>query len=129
ARQMSAPAISGSMASLGPARRFAPPSLTNLVAERGDIGRVTLGPAAEHGGSGDENVCACIDRKSRGLLRDATINFQRDSAPAPGDSLGGRLDFLQLAVDEFLAAETGIDRHDQNEIDQIEQIVDRVDGG
>src|SRR5579862_9119924 len=115
------------MASVGPARRRAVWSVTRLAAKCGDIGRVALRAAAENGSSCDKNVCACSDRKSCGLRRDAAIHFERDIAPGLSDSLRRCFDFLQLAVDEFLAAKPGIDRHDEHKIDKIEEVVDHID--
>src|SRR5690242_13139993 len=111
ARHKRALTISGSIENDAPARRRVPRSLTSLSleAERGDVGGVVLGTAAEDGGPCDENVCAGIDGKSGCLRCDSAIHFQVNIAPASGDSLCRRLDFLQLAVDEFLAAETGVD--------------------
>ena len=64
----------------------------------------------------------------RGFRRDAAIHFQRDIAAGLASMrLRAASIFFELAVDEALAAETGIDAHDQDQIDQIHQIVDRID--
>src|ERR1700704_2735984 len=69
---------------------------------------------AENGGTSYEGVGARF-----GCLRDivdfdAAIDFQMNIAAAGIDALTYRGDFLQGFGNERLAAETGIDRHDQD---------------
>ena len=89
-----------------------------LAAQRGDRRRVVR--RAEHGGAGDQRVGAGGDHARRRLGRDAAIHRQRDRAARGVDHPAQRRDLRQLRRQECLPAESGIDRHHQDDVDEIE---------
>jgi hypothetical protein len=66
------------------------------------------------------------DRARRGLDIDAAIDLQVDRLAGGVDHRADRLDLAQLALDEALPAETGIDAHHQHQIDLLEQIIEHA---
>ena len=90
----------------------------------GDIGGVFLRAALEYGRARHQHGGAGGNRAWRfpGVTPPST------SARSPARSrrcVPGGGDLVELTFDEALATEAGIHRHDQNEIDQVHQIVDR----
>ena len=63
------------------------------------------GPAAERRGAGDQHRRPGVDRLAGGVGVDAAVDLDRDVEAFLGDAFGDRLDLLELAGDELLAAE------------------------
>ena len=83
----------------------------------------------EEAGAADEGVGATAGAFGGGFVGDAAVDFDVEveaAASAPG---GGLLDFWECFVDEGLAAEAWIDRHDEEEVDAVEERFDFVDDG
>src|SRR3546814_7634636 len=89
-----------------------------------DLG-IGIRSALEGRGPGDEHVGARGDRQWCGAAVDAAVDFQPDVAARLVDHLAHRLDLAKLAGDEALAAETGIDAHDEDKIELFDQIVEQ----
>src|SRR5690606_21291796 len=89
--------------------------------ECGDVRAVIVGAAAEDGRPGNEDVRARIPAKRRRLRGHAAVHFEIDR-PLP-DRIPQPPDFRQLRVEEGLAAEAGIDRHDEDEIEPVEDVI------
>src|SRR6185295_14800912 len=98
-------------------RRAPSTSAAALEAQRLDVGGVTLRPAAEHRGAGDQHV----GTGGHGLLRrlgiDAAIDLEIDDAAARVDHLAQGGDLGELALDEALPAEARVDAHHQHQVD------------
>src|SRR5690606_12322767 len=99
-------------AGLGPRR-----SHSDFTAQCSNILCISLGPALEGGGAGDENRCACGNGTRRCLEIDAAINLKLDIKPFLIDPLTDYFDALQLAFNEALSAKARVHRHDKYEID------------
>src|ERR1700680_4319021 len=77
-------------------------------------------------GAGDEGVSAVLDRQSWGLGVDAAIDFDVDLCCARFIPLGRALHFSHHFGPERLTAETGMDGHDEQDVDLVEEGRDRV---
>src|SRR5579862_7483104 len=126
ARQIATRNISGNRW-IGGSRRAGAGSATTSTAQCCDVGGIAFRSASEYRGAGNEHVGAGVHSLARGLRIDAAIDLERDIASGFCDACGNRLDLLQLAGDEGLAAEARIDAHHQNQVDQIDEVVDGVD--
>ena len=84
------------------------------------------GTAAEGRGSSHENVGARVDRPARGAYIDAPVDFEVDEEALLVDLLPDRLDLAQLALDEPLPAEAGIDAHDKHQIDLFQDVIEHL---
>ena len=95
---------------------------------QGGDGRGIVG-GAEDRGAGDQHIGPGGDAARRGLGGDAAIDLQRDRLAAGGDMgidhppQAG--DLPELAAEEGLPAEAGIDRHHEDEVAEIEHILHR----
>src|SRR6185436_9338798 len=74
----------------------------------------------EYGSARDQHICAGCDHIFRGIAIDASIYLQHHVAAGGSNAFARGGDFRQLAFQEDLAAIAGIDRHDEDEIDEIE---------
>ena len=92
--------------------------------DRADILGVALRPTGEGGRAGNQNVRASLHRKAGGILVDATVDLKIDGLAQRVDALAQLTDFRQLAGDEALPAEAGVDRHHQNEIQILKDMLD-----
>src|SRR3954452_12268764 len=101
---------------------------SSAAPERLDVRCVGAGTSAEYGCACDEDACARADRLRRGLRIDATVDLNADTEILLHDTIGDRLDLLQLARDEFLTAEAGIDAHHQDEVELFQHIVEHLCG-
>ena len=63
-----------------------------------------------------------------GVGPDAAVDLDRDVPARLLDPSPDLLDHRQLLGHELLAAETGMDRHDQDHVDMVEVVVDRLGG-
>ena len=79
-------------------------------------------PAPEHRGTGDQRIGAGGDHARRGLRRNAAVHLDVDRPPA--DHGAQLTDLVDRRRNEALAAEAGIDRHHQNEVDQVDEVLD-----
>ena len=82
------------------------------------FGSVSRGAALERGGARHEHVGAGFGHQRRGLGRHAAVDLDVDVAVADH-----RLDPAQLVADggdEGLAAEAGIDRHQEDQVDVVD---------
>ena len=78
------------------------------------------------GGAGDEDVSAVLDRQARGRGVDAAINFDVNLCWARFIPLGRAFHFSHHLGAERLTAETGMDGHDEQEVDPVEEGLDRL---
>src|SRR5690606_127654 len=92
-------------------------------------GGVGGGAAGESGGAGHQHIGAGGDDLRCGAGVDATIDLELDRPATVVDHPAQPGDLVELAVDEALPAETGIDAHHQNQVDVAHQVLDRLDGG
>src|SRR3546814_11949539 len=76
------------------------------------IAGIGIRPALEGRGAGDEHVGARRDRERGGVGIDAAVDLQPYVAARLVDHLADRLDLAELAGDEALAADAGVDAHD-----------------
>ena len=76
-------------------------------------------------GTGDKDVGAVLDRQSRGLGVDAAIDFDVDLCCARFIPLGCAFHFSHHLGVERLTAETGMDGHDEQDVDLVEEGLDR----
>ncbi len=106
----------------GDQRRF-PARQRRRAADGVDVGFV--GAALENGGAGDQHVGAGGDDVGGVGGGDAAVDLDVDRAAA--NQRAHRGDLVELRLDEALAAEAGIDRHDQHEIDQVDDVLQRGD--
>ncbi len=94
------------------------------VADRGDIGLVGFHRAAlEHGGAGDKGVDAGGGELAGNLGGDAAVDLDVDRPS--GGHRAQIPDLAERGGDEGLAAEAGIDRHHQHEVDHVDDVFDR----
>ena len=102
-----------------------PRAIRGGIADRRNIGLVGFRRAAlEHRGARDKGIGARSRKLAGHIGTDAAIHLDVDRA-----SGGHRPEVADLAdrrLDEGLAAEAGIDRHDQHEVDQVDDIFDRA---
>src|SRR3546814_10844612 len=91
------------------------PSPRSGAAQPPDIAGIGIRPALEGRGAGDEHVGARRDRERGGVGIDAAVDLQPYVAARLVDHLADRLDLAELAGDEALAAEAGVDAHDEDE--------------
>src|SRR3546814_10752611 len=80
----------------------------------------------EGGAAGDQHVGPGGDGLRRGLRIDAAVDLQVDAAPAVVDLAAQRLDLVERAGDEALAAEARIHAHVEDKVDVAYDRVDRV---
>src|SRR4249919_2722252 len=100
-------------------------SAAELRPHRGDHGAVVGG--AEDRAAGDEGVAAGIGRGANVVGLDAAVDLEPDVAPARLDAPAHLLDLLQRRRDEALAAEAGVDAHDEDEVDLVDHPVEDVE--
>ena len=105
--------------------------LGQLVTQGLDDGVVMIGIAglgsAEHGGTGDEGVDPGLGDFTDVGRTNAAIDLQANIAAGRLDDLADMARLVQHVGDELLPAETGVDAHDQDQVDQIHQIVEGID--
>jgi hypothetical protein len=82
---------------------------------------------AEDGAAGHEGVGAGIGHAADVVDLDAAVDLQPDVAAAGVDELARRLDLAQRRVDEALAAEAGVDAHDQDQVDLVDRPLQHVE--
>src|SRR4051794_23299174 len=108
----------------GQAHRFlrvsAPEAPPQRLDRRGVVG------LAEDGGAGDQYLGPGTDRLRRGLGRDAAVDLDADAAA--GRHGADAADLLELRGEEPLAPEAGVHRHDEDEVDMVEHVLDRALG-
>lgn len=83
----------------------------------------------EEGGAGDEGVGSGGLAKGRGFEIDAAVDFEPEVQVLFAAPVGELLDFREAIVPEALSAETGLDGHDEDEVDLGEEMFDGVGGG
>ncbi len=99
------------------------------VVKRGDAaGHFVIGLGEEEG-AGDEDVGAVIEAEARGGEINAAIHFDVNVEVAAGDFVAEGGDFWEHVVHEGLAAEAGLDRHDEDHVAAIEEGEGGVGGG
>ena len=87
--------------------------------------RLIIG-AAEDGAAGHESVGAgCRDALDVRHL-DAAVDLEADVAAGSLDEAAGALDLAQRGVDEALAAEAGVHAHDQDQVDLVDDVLERI---
>src|ERR1051325_1054832 len=119
------PRSAPSMSFAGPVLGRFPARQRARVADRRDVGAIILRLAAtEYGGAGDQHVGAGAGDERRSLGRDAAIDLEVDRPAA--DQCAQPRDFLRRPRDEGLAAEAGIDRHHEDQVDQVDHVLDRA---
>src|SRR3546814_6925040 len=96
-------------------------------AQLADVPGIGLRTAFEGGAAGDQHVGPGGDGLRRGLRIDAAVDLQVDAAPAVVDLAAQRLDLVERAGDEALAAEARIHAHAEDKVDVAYDRVDRVD--
>src|SRR5699024_3193679 len=77
---------------------------------------------AENGGTGDEGVGSGCRSSSDVVRIDAAVDLQPDVASAGIDQRTRLGDLAQRLINEGLAAETGVDRHDQHHVDAFHDV-------
>ena len=82
--------------------------------------------AVEDERAGDEQAGARGGREPDGVGPDAAVHLDRDVPARRFDPRPNLLDHRQLLGHEPLAAEAGMDRHDQDHVDVIEVVIDRL---
>ena len=82
-----------------------------------------VGAALEHGRARDQHIGA--GRTTRGAVSGVMPPSTSMSIGRPPTSARDSADLVHRRRDELLAAEAGIDRHDQHEIDQVDDVLDR----
>ena len=82
----------------------------------------------ERRGARHEHIRPGIDALPGDLCVDTAIDFEVDWPTGLVDHLAHGLDLAKLAGDERLAAEPGVDGHDQHEIDLVDQVVEDFGG-
>jgi hypothetical protein len=70
---------------------------------------------------------AGLDRGGGRVEIDAAVYFQVDLPPALVDPAAQRPDLVELRADEALPAEAGIDAHHQDQVEIVDQVIDRFD--
>jgi hypothetical protein len=81
---------------------------------------------AEDRAAGHEGVGAGVGHAADVVDLDAAVDLEPDVAPAGVDELARLLDLAQRAVDEALAAEAGVDAHDQHQVDLVDHPLQHV---
>mmetsp|Transcript_69580 Transcript_69580/g.188051 ORF Transcript_69580/g.188051 Transcript_69580/m.188051 type:complete len:374 (+) Transcript_69580:542-1663(+) len=82
----------------------------------------------EHCGAGDDSVAACLHDLVGVRRADAAVDLDpRVHALRLAEGLQ-LLDLVDLALDEALAAEAGVDGHDQDEVDLLQDVLDGRQG-
>ena len=84
---------------------------------------------AEEGGAGDEGICAGGEALGGGLRVDAAVDLDFEAEFFLFSPLGGGLDFWEGFGDEGLSAESGVNGHDEEEVDVLEVGAGVVDWG
>src|SRR5450759_4862129 len=92
---------------------------------RGD-GRLVV-PGAEDGGAGDEGVGPGARYLGDVIRFHAAIDFEHDLAPREVYAAADFGQFDERMRDELLPAETGIDRHDQHQVEPVEHMIEIVE--
>jgi hypothetical protein len=82
---------------------------------------------AADGVAGDEEFCAGADDIGDGFQGDAAIHFNAEIKCARFAGFGEASHFVERVVDEFLAAEAGVHGHDEDMVDDVENVVESVD--
>ena len=82
-----------------------------------DVFRVTFSASTKRCRSGNEDICSRIPDHAGRLQIDTAIDLKVNHPAASIDLLPQRPDLANCARNEFLASESGIDTHDQDEID------------
>ncbi len=84
---------------------------------------------AENGAAGNESVGAGAGDLGDVVHLDAAVDFQPDIAPAAVDELARLSEFAEGGFDEALAAEAGVDRHQQHHVHLVDDMAQRVQRG
>ena len=98
-------------------------SIGNFTPQFAD--RLAIIFCVKYEGAGDEDVSAVLDRQARGLGVDAAIDFDVDLCCARFIPLGCAFHFSHHRGAERLTAETGMDGHDEQDVDLVEKWLDR----
>ena len=94
-------------------------------ADRRDIGAIVFRPAAfEHGRASDKRVSASARNLARIVDRDAAVDLQTDR-PRP-NQIAKAAYLFQLRSNESLTAKPRIDRHDEDQVNAIDDILQRT---
>ncbi len=104
------------------------PSRPRSSAQRRDIRGIIASAPAKYCRTRHQHIGASGDRLTGRGGRNSAIDLKSDPAATFGNALSGCLNLAQLAVDKTLATESRVYAHDQNQIDQIEDIIDRLYG-
>ena len=75
--------------------------------------------------TGNEDIGAVLDRQSRSLGVDAAVHFDVDLVRARFVPFGGAFYFFHLIGAKRLPSETGMDSHDEQQVDLFEERLDR----
>ena len=94
-------------------------------ADRGDVGAVGLRPALEHGRARDQRIGA--GRVTRAAFSAVTPPSISMSIGRPPTRAATCANLVLGRGNEFLAAEAGIDRHHQHEVDDVDHVLDGLD--
>ena len=88
------------------------------------LAAVASAAALEHGRARDQHIGAGLHHARRGLRRDAAVDLDVDRrGRRPARARRG--DLVERGRNEGLAAEAGIDRHDEDQIDDVDDMLDR----
>jgi hypothetical protein len=77
--------------------------------------------------SGDEEIGARANHIRNGVEIDAAIDFDAERQAAGFANTRQRFDLTKRAGDKFLRAKTGIHRHHENVVDDVQDLVEGVD--
>jgi len=84
---------------------------------------------AEDGGAGYQGIGAAGYGEGGGFGVDAAVNFDAEAQAVIGAEAGGGFDFRKDLGHEFLAAEAGLDGHEEEEIDLAQKRQCAGEGG
>ena len=82
---------------------------------------------AEHRGTGDEVVSTGLGRALDSRAGNSAIDLDRYLQPRGVDRGASALDLRDHLLNEGLAAETGLNRHDENHVELVEDVHERRD--
>lgn len=92
--------------------------------------RIALGLTwVKHGRAGDEHVRSPLDDGGYGVVSDAAIDLDAEVEAHSLSKVTEVSDFLDGAGEKALAAEAGVDAHDEDVVDHRENFDEEVDRG
>jgi phosphoribosylaminoimidazole-succinocarboxamide synthase len=109
---------------LNPPVHRAPPAIPLPPADTVDGRPIIVSPKDRR--TGHQGIGTSGNDLSSIVGLDPAINFQADVAAGFVDDLAGLAQLVERGGDELLAAETGVDRHDEHQVDLVDDPVEHV---